>query len=335
MSAPTTAVATFTKSISSPFLLNKFETLKSAKENPSSSKITESKSMLFENVPEHHFRETNIVKNNSILKTAFTLWDNFASPTTDTLNLTINANISRECVTKKHANLSLDQLRAPLTTPTATSCPSTFIDAQELKRKLIELPKFIVILLDCRTYSDFNLKHIKDSVHLNCRDKLIKKRLQTRKLTVKDLISNEEVKSKLESNEDCLMSNVKAVASAGFTSFVNNSSKIITRLSTCTNGNLNTMVSNDSEEISNLKINDNDFKENKLPESENNNNNNVDKMIVIYDDKTSDLNELQSESNPLKIVQENIKQSGYNKECNILKGKLFRRVHTIKLVIRI
>ena len=43
-------------------------------------------------------------------------------------------------------------------------------------------------------------------------------------------------------------------------------------------------------------------------------------MIVIYDDKTSDLSELQSESNPLKIVQENIKQSGYKKECKILKG---------------
>jgi hypothetical protein len=43
-------------------------------------------------------------------------------------------------------------------------------------------------------------------------------------------------------------------------------------------------------------------------------------MIVIYDDKTSNLNELQSESNPLKIVQENIKQCGYKKECKILKG---------------
>ena len=96
-------------------------------------------------------------------------------------------------------------------------------------------------------------------MHLNCRDKLIKKRLQTRKLTVKDLISNEDVKNKLESNEDCLLNNVRAVASAGFASLVNNSAKIINRLS-CTQSSLNKTLNSD-EEISNLKIQD-DFKEN-------------------------------------------------------------------------
>jgi protein-tyrosine phosphatase len=43
-------------------------------------------------------------------------------------------------------------------------------------------------------------------------------------------------------------------------------------------------------------------------------------IIVLYDDKTSDISELQCESNPLKIVQDNIKQSGVKKECKILKG---------------
>ena len=43
------------------------------------------------------------------------------------------------------------------------------------------------------------------------------------------------------------------------------------------------------------------------------------KIIVLYDD-TCDVKELQSDSNPLKIVQENIKQFGYKKECKILKG---------------
>jgi hypothetical protein len=78
------------------------------------------------------------------------------------------------------------------------------------------------------------------------------------------------------------------------------------------------MLTND-EEISNLRIQD-DFKENTNLTSSGNDTTSIDKMIVIYDDKTSDLSELQSESNPLKIVQENIKQSGYKKECKILKG---------------
>ena len=42
-------------------------------------------------------------------------------------------------------------------------------------------------------------------------------------------------------------------------------------------------------------------------------------LIVIYDDKTSDLEELND--NPVKIVQDNIKQSGFQNDCKILKGK--------------
>ena len=42
-------------------------------------------------------------------------------------------------------------------------------------------------------------------------------------------------------------------------------------------------------------------------------------MIVLYDDTTNDLSEL-SDQNPLKIVQDNIKQSGYKRDCRILKG---------------
>jgi len=160
------------------------------------------------------------------------------------------------------------------------SCSSQFIDPFELKKKLFEISslssKFFVILLDCRTYTDFNSKHIKDSVHLNCRDKLTKKRLQSRKLTVKDLISCEEVKSKLETDEP---------------------------KSKC--------------DLSKSEISDDDDEYNK---SYVKNEKKIEEVIVLIDETTSDLNDLQSDSNPLKIVHENIKQSGYKKECKILKG---------------
>ena len=112
---------------------------------------------------------------------------------------------------------------------------------------------------------------------MNCRDKLTKKRLQSRKLTVKDLISCEEVKSKFESTEP------KSNADSAYQT----------------------------------ELNDEDF------EKFVKNSKKTEEVIVLIDDTTSDLNDLQSDSNPLKIVQENIKQSGYKKECKILKGNPF------------
>lgn len=158
-------------------------------------------------------------------------------------------------------------------TSSSSSC-SQFIDPSELKNKFYEFSsKFLLILLDCRTYNDFNLKHIKDSVHLNCRDKLTRKRLQSRKLTVKDLISSEEIKNKFEAAP---VSGEQAVQNVA-------------------------------------EYTDNFIQSIKTDKTDNN-------MIVLYDDTTSDLSDLQSDQNPLKIVQENIKQSGYRKDCRILKG---------------
>lgn len=43
-------------------------------------------------------------------------------------------------------------------------------------------------------------------------------------------------------------------------------------------------------------------------------------LIILYDDTTSDLTDLQSDSNPLKIVQDNIEHTGPKNGCKILKG---------------
>jgi hypothetical protein len=178
---------------------------------------------------------------------------------------------------------------------TATDSTAQFIDPFELKNRFLEISsKFLVILLDCRTYTDFSSKHIKDSVHLNCRDKLTRKRLQSRKLTVKDLISCEEVKSKFESNN-------LPVGGVDI-------SHEISKLTSCKQPQQQHFCSN---------LNEQEYLEASCC------NNNNDNIIVLYDDTTSELTDLQSESNPLKIVQENIKQSGYKKECKILKGDYF------------
>lgn len=168
---------------------------------------------------------------------------------------------------------------------------SQFIEVSELKSKFLKLANQItqnmfIILLDCRSYNDFNSKRIKDSVHLNCRDKLSKKRLLTRKITVRDLISSENIKNKFDLNNNS-----------------NNSS--------CDIDEQQQENVNNSNSSSSAKMTDNlDLDEKKSNED----------LIILYDDKTSDLDDLQSESNPLKIVQDNIKQCGFNKDCRILKG---------------
>ncbi|CAF0837725.1 unnamed protein product [Brachionus calyciflorus] len=138
---------------------------------------------------------------------------------------------------------------------TSKQCNNDFIDAREVKKCILDTP---VIFLDCRTAKDFNSVHIKNSIHLNCRDKLIKKRLEAKKMSVVDLINCQETKKKLLESV-----NVKEAQN-----YLNSKS--------------------------------------------------LSEMIVIYDDKTSDLDELKD--NPLKIVQENIKQFGVKSECKILKG---------------
>lgn len=157
----------------------------------------------------------------------------------------LNSNLSR-------VDLSLNKDSSETNGNKAPSKSNLFIEPSELKNQFIKslIP---VIFLDCRTAKDFNQVHITNSVHLNCRDKIIKKRLENKKISFVDLINCKETKKKIDSIK-----------------------------------NYNT----ESRSICEL--------------------------FVLYDDKTSDPDELKD--NPLKIVQENIKQSGYENDCKILKG---------------
>lgn len=47
----------------------------------------------------------------------------------------------------------------------------------------------VPVIIDCRPFMDFNKSHIRGAVHINCSDKISRRRLQQGKITVLDLIS--------------------------------------------------------------------------------------------------------------------------------------------------
>ena len=75
------------------------------------------------------------------------------------------------------------------------------IDADDVD--FIEISKFIelmndAVIIDCRLFKDFLCKRIQNSVHINCLDSITRKRLLSNKLSVKDLLSCDKVKKRLE-----------------------------------------------------------------------------------------------------------------------------------------
>jgi hypothetical protein len=181
-----------------------------------------------------------------------------------------------------HSNETLPSFvhKANSSNDSLNNLASQFIDPFDLKKKLFEIQSKIIIFLDCRSFSDFNLKRIKDSVHLNCRDRLTKKRLQTLKLSVKDLISCEQIKNKFEIDTNKVQNATPSRIAASFNS-------------------LNNFNNNEKAKTDNRQTDD---------------------MIVLYDDTTTDPKDLQNDSNPLRIVQENIRRHGFKNQCKILKG---------------
>ena len=71
----------------------------------------------------------------------------------------------------------------------------------------IELPNFLkiineAIILDCRLWKEFSRKKIRNSLHLQCHDKITKNRLISNKLSVKDLLSCEDAKRKIDATKN-------------------------------------------------------------------------------------------------------------------------------------
>lgn len=52
----------------------------------------------------------------------------------------------------------------------------------------------VPVIIDCRPFMEYNKSHIRGAVHINCSDKISRRRLQQGKITVLDLISCREAK---------------------------------------------------------------------------------------------------------------------------------------------
>ncbi len=68
------------------------------------------------------------------------------------------------------------------------------IHPNELAKKLTHCPLGhpvgpVPVIIDCRPFMEFNKSHIRGAMHINCSDKISRRRLQQGKITVLDLIS--------------------------------------------------------------------------------------------------------------------------------------------------
>ena len=85
--------------------------------------------------------------------------------------------------------------------PGSSKAPSTVrvIHPNELAKRLICCPLGhpvgpVPVIIDCRPFVEYNKSHIRGAVHINCSDKMSRRRLQQGKITVLDLISCHEGK---------------------------------------------------------------------------------------------------------------------------------------------
>ncbi|XP_065112567.1 dual specificity protein phosphatase 10 [Paramisgurnus dabryanus] len=83
---------------------------------------------------------------------------------------------------------------APSLTSAVTRGGMRVIHPSELARRLMHCPEGhpvgpVPVIIDCRPFMDFNKSHIRGAVHINCSDKISRRRLQQGKITVLDLIS--------------------------------------------------------------------------------------------------------------------------------------------------
>ncbi|KAJ8391536.1 hypothetical protein AAFF_G00088580 [Aldrovandia affinis] len=84
--------------------------------------------------------------------------------------------------------------------PPRPPSPVRVIYPNELARKMTRCPKghpvagpaAAPVIIDCRPFTEYNRSHVRGAVHINCSDKISRRRLQQGKITVLDLISCRE-----------------------------------------------------------------------------------------------------------------------------------------------
>lgn len=86
---------------------------------------------------------------------------------------------------------------APSLTSGTPRGPVRVMDPSELAQKMTCCPAGhpagpLPVMIDCRPFMDYNKCHIRGAVHINCSDKMSRRRLQQGKITVLDLISSHQ-----------------------------------------------------------------------------------------------------------------------------------------------
>ncbi|XP_039197576.1 dual specificity protein phosphatase 10 [Crotalus tigris] len=84
----------------------------------------------------------------------------------------------------------------PVSGPTKQLASIKIIHPNDLAKKMTKCNKSHQgpVIIDCRPFMEYNKSHIQGAVHINCSDKISRRRLQQGKITVLDLISCREGK---------------------------------------------------------------------------------------------------------------------------------------------
>ncbi|XP_062858029.1 dual specificity protein phosphatase 10 [Trichomycterus rosablanca] len=94
---------------------------------------------------------------------------------------------------------STETYSAPSLSSVSPSSDMRIIQANELAQQMTHCPMGhpvgpVPVIIDCRPFTDYNKSHIRGALHINCADKISRRRLQQGKITVLDLISSRQSK---------------------------------------------------------------------------------------------------------------------------------------------
>uniref|UniRef100_A0A803ST35 Dual specificity phosphatase 10 n=1 Tax=Anolis carolinensis TaxID=28377 RepID=A0A803ST35_ANOCA len=130
--------------------------------------------------------------------------DNQAQTQASTSSTSANVGTSTTCPANQMVNNNENSgtlspstgVGSPVSGPTKPLASIKIIYPNDLAKKMTKCTKSHQgpVIIDCRPFMEYNKSHIQGAVHINCSDKISRRRLQQGKITVLDLISCREGK---------------------------------------------------------------------------------------------------------------------------------------------
>uniref|UniRef100_A0A8D0AZA5 Dual specificity protein phosphatase 10 n=1 Tax=Salvator merianae TaxID=96440 RepID=A0A8D0AZA5_SALMN len=130
--------------------------------------------------------------------------DNQAQSQASTSSTSANVGTSTTCPANQMVNNNENSgplspssgVGSPVSGPTKQLPSIKIIYPNDLAKKMTKCTKSHQgpVIIDCRPFMEYNKSHIQGAVHINCSDKISRRRLQQGKITVLDLISCREGK---------------------------------------------------------------------------------------------------------------------------------------------